>query len=96
VFACLSLLDRSVISIRLDDRVDFADEPVAGEEAHRARHDKEERAQNQRVAKVQEKRHGAIDVQSREKINAAVDEHVQRRAARGQKRSPPPAIIFGN
>lgn len=58
------------------------------------REDEEGEGHEEGVSEVEEAGDEAGDVQLREEVVGAVEEHVDRRAARRQERRPPPLMVL--
>ncbi len=80
--------------INFNCTVNLSREPEARQEPDCSSQEKEERAHDERVRKVQKQADCARDVESTEKVDARVQENIQSAGARSQERSPPPAVVF--
>ena len=79
--------------VDLDARVDLLREPEAGQEAARAREQKQPDADEAHVAEVEHVREPLVRAQSPEVVDA-IRKHVEGCRTTGQERPPPPAVVL--
>ncbi len=82
------------VLLDLDGGVDLAHKEVARVEPDGAGEEEELQGHDERVAKVDHRRNKLGDLELREEVEHAVEEHVQRRGSRGQERAPPPVVVL--
>lgn len=78
----------------MDVLVQFSNETEACHEANRSGQQEKHEYNDERVAEIQERWRRIIDGHFRVEEIAAINEDVERRAARREERSPPPVIVF--
>ena len=84
-----------MVSVNLDNAIDFPYKQQAGQEPDGACHDKEEQHNDGCVAKEEEVAERSCDAGLVDEVVQGEQEEVQRCGARGEEGSPPPAVVLG-